>query len=94
VGKAGYSPANNYWVLRLKRIKFLTGFQLDTSEIWELTGKETLGTVVKKQREASFSKAIDLVTNNHNSPRLQKLQARRKNPNQKPTNISGEKMIA
>ena len=71
-----------------------TSIGLDASEIWDSTGNETLGTIVKKQREASFSKAIDLVINNHKSPRLRKLQARRKNPNQKPTDISGEKLSA
>lgn len=71
-----------------------TSIGLDASEIWDSTGCETLGTIVKKQREASFNKAIDLVINNHKSPRLQRMRARRKNPNQKPTNISGEKMAA
>ena len=71
-----------------------TSIGLDAGEIWDSTGNETLGTIVKKQREASFSKALDLVINNHKSPRLLKLKARRKNPNQKPTNISGEKLIA
>ncbi len=71
-----------------------TSIGLDASEIWDSTGSETLGTIVKKQREASFSKAIDLAINNHKSPRLTKLQARRKNPNQKPTNFSGEKKTA
>jgi hypothetical protein len=72
----------------------LTSIRLDASEIWGSAGKETLGTIVKRQREASFSKAIDLAINNHKSPRLRMLRARRKNPNQKPTNISGEKLAA
>ena len=71
-----------------------TSIVLDASETWGSTGRKTLGTIVKKQREVSFGKAIDLVTNNPKSTRLQKLRARRKNPNQKPTNISGEKLTA
>jgi hypothetical protein len=71
-----------------------TSIRLDASEIWDSAGDETLGTIVKKQREASLAKAIDLAIHNHKSPRLQRLQARRKNPNQKPTNISGGKLTA
>ena len=71
-----------------------TSIELDAREIWKSAGRETLGTIVKKQREASFGKAIDLVINNHNSSQLAMLRARRKNPTRKPTNISGEKKIA
>ena len=71
-----------------------TSIELDAREIWKSAGRETLGTIVKKQREASFGKAIDLVINNHNSSQLAMLRARRKNPTRKPTNISGEEKIA
>lgn len=71
-----------------------TSIELDAGEIWGSTGQETLGTIVKKQLEESFGKAIDLVISTHNSPRLERLRARRKNPNQKPTNICGNKKTA
>lgn len=71
-----------------------TSIGLDASETWGSTGSETLGTIVKKQRESALSKAIEVMINNSKSLRLIRLQARRKNPNQKPTTFSGEKKTA
>ena len=72
----------------------LTSIRLDASDMRDSTGKETIGTTVKRQRESSLTAAIDLMVHNAQSERLTRLKARRKNPNQKPTNLSGEKKTA
>jgi len=72
----------------------LTSRRLDTKEIWGGTKKETLGTIVKTQREVMLSKSIDMMVHNPNSTKILKLRARPKNPNKKPTNIGGEQKIA
>ena len=68
----------------------LTSIRLEASETWESKGRETLGTIVKRHREDSLSKAIDTIIHNPNTSRLVRLKARRKNPNRKPTNKCGE----
>ena len=72
----------------------LTSIRLDTKDIWDSECKESLGTTVKRHRELALSKTIDSIVCNPNSPRIERLRARRKNPNQKPTNLCGEKMSA
>ncbi len=72
----------------------LTSIRLDTKEIWDSKGKETLGTTVKRTRELALSKTIDAIVCRPHSSRVERLRARRKNPNQKPTNLCGEKISA
>ncbi len=70
-----------------------TSIRLDSKD-WGVEKKETLGTTVKRNRELTLSKAIDTIVSNPNSARVERLRARRKNPNQKPTNMCGEKISA
>lgn len=72
----------------------LTSIRLDSKDVWESNGKESLGTTVKRHRELALSNTIDAIVHNPNAPRVQRLRARRKNPNQKPTNVCGEKISA
>jgi hypothetical protein len=75
-------------------IILLTSIRLEASEIWNSKDRITLGTTVKIQREMALSKTIDALVHNPDSARLVRLKARRKNPTQKPTNISGERKSA
>lgn len=68
--------------------------QTDSKKIWDFSGKDSIGTLVKKVREIAFSKSLDHIINQPNGPKLKMLKARRKNPNQKPTNICGEQLAA
>jgi hypothetical protein len=72
----------------------LTSIRLDAREVWGSESKESLGTTVKRHRELALSKTIDAIVCNPHAPRVQRLRARRKNPNQKPTNLCGEKISA
>ncbi len=72
----------------------LTSIQLDSKEVWDSKEKETLGTTVKKFQERELIKTLEAIISQPLSARFEKLRARRKNPNQKPTNISGEKKSA
>ena len=72
----------------------LTSIRLDTKEIWGAEGKESLGTTVMRHRELALSKTIDAIVCNPHSARVERLRARRKNPNKKPTNLCGEKISA
>lgn len=72
----------------------LTSIRLDSKKIWDSEDTETLGTTVKKHRELALAKAIDTIIANPGSARIARLRARRKNPNQKPTNICGGKISA
>lgn len=72
----------------------LTSIRHDSKEIWGSQGTETLGTIVQRQRELALSSSLDALVHNPNCVRTQLLRARRKNPNQKPTNICGELSVA
>ena len=72
----------------------LTSIRLDSKDVWGSDGKESLGTTVKRHREIALSKTIDAIVHNPQAPRVNRLRARRKNPNQKPTNLCGEKISA
>jgi hypothetical protein len=72
----------------------LTSIRIHSKEIWESEGGESAGIIIKRHREKAFSQAIDTLVENPSSLRIIQLRARRKNPNQKPTNISGEKISA
>jgi hypothetical protein len=72
----------------------LTSIRLDSKEIWNSEDRETLGTTVKRHREFALTKAIDTIIANPGSARIARLRARRKNPNQKPTNSCGGKKSA
>lgn len=72
----------------------LTSIRLDSKKIWDANRHQTLGTTIKQQREEAFFKTIDAALFNPKSARIEKMRARRKNPTQKPTNISGEKISA
>ena len=72
----------------------LTSIQLDSKEVWDSKEKETIGTTVKKLQERELMKTLEAIISQPLSARFEKLRARRKNPNQKPTNLSGEKKVA
>ncbi len=75
----------------------LTSIRLDKSEIWISNKKssgDSLGTIVKKVREAALEKTIDSIIHAPGSQKLELLLARRKNPNQKPTNLCGGRNAA
>lgn len=72
----------------------LTSIRLDAKEIWGSEDKESLGTTVMRHRELALSKTIDAIVCNPDSARVERLRARRKNPNKKPTNLCGEKISA
>ena len=72
----------------------LTSIRLEADETWESQARETLGTIVKHQREGALTKSIETMIHNPGTARLERLQARRKNPNRKPTNKCGEKTVA
>lgn len=75
-------------------LMLLTSIRLETKEIWGSKGKETLGTILVRHRELGLSKTIDAIVANPHAPRVERLRARRKNHNQKPTNLCGEKKSA
>ena len=72
----------------------LTSIRLDQKDIWGVESKESLGTTVMRHRELALSKTLDAIICNPNSARVERLRARRKNPNKKPTNLCGEKISA
>jgi|JI6StandDraft_1071083.scaffolds.fasta_scaffold85198_2 hypothetical protein len=72
----------------------LTSIRLDGKETWGSKSKETLGTTVQRQREIALAKAIDAIVASPHGSRAERLRARRKNPNEKPTNLCGEKISA
>lgn len=71
-----------------------TSIRLDSNETWASQDCDTLGTTVKRQREEALSVSIETMIHNPKNKLLALLKARRKNPNRKPTNLSGEKKSA
>ena len=72
----------------------LTSIRLNQKDIWGVKNKESLGTTVMRHRELALSKTLDAIICSPNSARVERLRARRKNPNKNPTNLCGEKMSA
>ena len=75
----------------------LTSIRLDKCDFWvsdKKSSNDSLGTVVKKVREASLEKTIESIIHLPGSQKLALLLARRKNPTKKPTNGCGDKIAA
>ncbi len=72
----------------------ITSMRINSRDVWSVEKKDTVGTIVKKNREFAFSRSLDLLINSPDSEKVLKLRARRSNPNQKPRNFSGETKVA
>ena len=72
----------------------LTSIRSNSSDIWKGKKKDTVGTIVKKNRECVYYRSLDLLIHSPESEKIRKLKARRNNPNNKPRDFSGELISA